>query len=139
MTATIQTSIPHAGGDTLTLMVALEILDLQLLDGADDDLIVTEIGRLVRDCLADRRARKVLTWATEDLGHSLDELVGLSKHEPLVHDRHELMLRLREAGWSLPKIGRMLCRHHTTVLDGCRRAEERRLLSGQVRFDGQAA
>lgn len=107
------------------LVVTLPVDDV-LVDGSADDAIVAEVSRLVRDCLTDHRARQVLAWAIEGLGHTLTDLQSTSQRVPLVHDRHEFMLRLREAGWSLPKIGRLLFRDHTTVLHGVAQAEARR-------------
>lgn len=40
--------------------------------------------------------------------------------------RQDVYLALREAGWTLPRIGRALGRDHTTVMDGIARAKERR-------------
>lgn len=47
---------------------------------------------------------------------------------PTVHYRHEAAWLMRRAykHWSLPMIGKILCRHHTSILSGIASVERRR-------------
>jgi|GEM_PF-2163719 len=51
------------------------------------------------------------------------ELLSKSKREEFVAARRLVAIRLRACQWSLPRIGRVLHRHHTTVLALLRRAK----------------
>lgn len=53
---------------------------------------------------------------------SKEDLRSHSRKPHLVRARWDAMKLLRARGLSLPAIGRLLNRHHTTVLDGLRRA-----------------
>lgn len=55
-------------------------------------------------------------------GFTKADLTGPSKRPAICRARWEAMRRLRAKPLSLPSIGRLLNRHHTTVLDGLRRA-----------------
>lgn len=50
--------------------------------------------------------------------HNVDAaaILGPRRHAPLVEARADVARRLRDAGWSFPKIGRALNRHHTTIM-----------------------
>jgi chromosomal replication initiator protein len=53
-------------------------------------------------------------------------IYGYSRRAPVVRARDEASWRVRrEMGWSLPKIGRLLRRDHTTVLVAIRRHQAR--------------
>lgn len=49
------------------------------------------------------------------------DLTGPSRRRYICEARWKAMQRLRERGLSTPAIGRLLNRHHTTVVDGLRR------------------
>jgi chromosomal replication initiation ATPase DnaA len=52
---------------------------------------------------------------------SFGEIIGDSHRAPLVQARWEIYAVLRARGWSLPKIGHRMRKHHATVLYGLRR------------------
>jgi chromosomal replication initiation ATPase DnaA len=58
-------------------------------------------------------------------GLTIDLLRGQSRSAPLVRVRQFAMSEARDAGYSLPEIGRALNRDHTTVLHGIRRHRKR--------------
>lgn len=51
-----------------------------------------------------------------DAGVTLDDLYGPSRKAHLVELRRRISVRLHEDGVSYPEIGRLLNRHHTTIL-----------------------
>ena len=54
-----------------------------------------------------------------------EDITGPNKTERCSHPRFIAMVVLRRMGWSLTKIGWALGnRHHTTIMDGLRRAEQ---------------
>lgn len=55
-------------------------------------------------------------------------LLGLSRRRRIAWARQDFMLQLSEAGVAYAEIGRLMNRHHTTVMDGVERARARRLL-----------
>jgi chromosomal replication initiation ATPase DnaA len=44
------------------------------------------------------------------------DVFGRCQQHHIVQARAEVARRLRERGWSLPRIGRVLDRHHTSIL-----------------------
>lgn len=58
----------------------------------------------------------VIHEVAERHGVTVEALLGRRKYSPLPAARRAVCVRLREAGLSLPAIGRQLGRHHTTVL-----------------------
>ena len=56
---------------------------------------------------------------------NVDQVVGRCRFAPFVRARHEVWLRLRELGWSLPAIAAEFGVDHTTVMAGSRKAAER--------------
>jgi hypothetical protein len=66
----------------------------------------------------------VLVEVAAESGVSVDELLGRSRQKYVVWARQRAMLRLRKGGWSLPAIGRVFGRDHTTVLYGVRKMED---------------
>lgn len=65
----------------------------------------------------------VLEQVARESGVPVAELVGRSRARYVVWARHRAMARLRDEGWSLPAIGEVFGRDHTTVLHGIRRME----------------
>lgn len=55
-------------------------------------------------------------------GLTKEDLTGRSRRPAICVARREAMRRLRAKQMSFPSIGRLFNRHHTTVLDGLRRA-----------------
>ena len=51
-------------------------------------------------------------------GVTLDQLIAKDRSGRIVAARHEVYARLREAGFSLPRIGRKMKRDHKTVHSG---------------------
>lgn len=71
-------------------------------------------------------ASRIIAIHAFENGVTLAELRSPDRKRPIVHIRQDLMLRLRnETSHSLPEIGRMISRDHTTVLLGIRQAEKR--------------
>lgn len=57
----------------------------------------------------------------EQRGLPWRQIFDNSRHQPLVHARHEIWWRSRnELGYSLTRIGRWFHVDHTTVMHGCR-------------------
>lgn len=126
MRDTVDWEVPHGGAGTHTLGVAVEVDDAMLDDPGRDDEILERLTDLAREELVEWRARKIVARVIHGLGVTLDELRMPDRNSEITKLRHELMLRLREAGWSYPRIGWLLARDHTTVMHGCRRARQRR-------------
>jgi hypothetical protein len=114
-----------AGGDVSRLLrIQLEIVDLRLLDDTDGhDIICAEVEQLTRNQLADAAARRALERACTDV--DLDTIRSRTRDRHVNEVRQRLMADLHAVGWSLPKIGRMVDRDHTTVMSGIR-AHQRR-------------
>jgi chromosomal replication initiation ATPase DnaA len=78
------------------------------------------------ECLTPRactRAR-IADIATRH-GVAPDEVMGSSRRATVSRARQAVMADLRARGWSSVKIGRLLHRHHTTVLHGIAAHEAR--------------
>lgn len=57
------------------------------------------------------------------VGFSEDELIGRRKYDDIATARNLYMKYLRDFGYSLPRIGKMIGnRHHATVLSNVKRA-----------------
>lgn len=68
------------------------------------------------------RVRRVIADVCAAHGMSRDELMGRSRHSPLVRARQEAMWRVKhETGWALTRVGRCFGRDHSTVLHGVRK------------------
>lgn len=59
-----------------------------------------------------------------------DILVSRKRTKPVAMARHEAIYRMREKGFSLPQIGRVFGRDHTSILNSIRRAEQARRAGG---------
>ena len=69
-------------------------------------------------------AREVLSHVSALFGLVPADILGKSQGRRCVLPRHIVAHALRERGWSLPQIGRMMNRHHTSVLYMLRKIEE---------------
>lgn len=127
----VRVCIPHDGHGTHTLLIALP-LDDRLLDGADDERIVAEVARLTRQVLTERRERRVVGWLVGQTGYSLDELRAHDRTPEKVQARDEVAWGLRQAGWTLQRIGRLLARDHTSIMAGLARHQWRTGELGEV-------
>jgi chromosomal replication initiation ATPase DnaA len=74
----------------------------------------------------------ILERASRVTGYSVADITGPRRDRPLAYTRFAIMDCLRAQGLSLPQIGRVVHRHHTTVLDGLRQAQK---LRGQTGFE----
>lgn len=45
-----------------------------------------------------------------------DELLSTKRYKRLVYIRTAISKKLREQGWSYPRIGKLLNRHHTSIM-----------------------
>lgn len=71
-------------------------------------------------------AADILATVAQSHGVRVSEIKGQTRLRHVAWARQEAMSRLHERGLSLGQIGRMLGhRHHTTVLHGVRRHQER--------------
>lgn len=61
-------------------------------------------------------------------GFTADQIRGRRRYAKIVEARHAIACALRARGLSLPLIGRLLQRHHTTILYACGKPESQ--LSG---------
>lgn len=72
-------------------------------------------------------SKEIVAQVAARHGVSVDDLIGPSRQRTITRARHEAMWLMRQATTrSLPSIGRVFRRHHTTVLFGIREHEERR-------------
>lgn len=67
----------------------------------------------------------IILFTAKETGVSAAALLGVTQVARVVRARQLAMLRLQKHGASLNQIGRVLNRHHTTVLYGVRKAKER--------------
>lgn len=88
------------------------------------------------------RITDILSEVAGKLGYTPDELLAKKRTPVLVAARRYVMWRAHVQGHSLLKIGRVMRRHHTTVLDGVRVIDqamhgERPLFQKQFRSNAQ--
>jgi chromosomal replication initiation ATPase DnaA len=69
---------------------------------------------------------RIATETADDFGVGFSEIYQKTTKRTSVHPRQEAMLRQRELGFSYPVIGNFWGCHHTTVMDACVSAENRR-------------
>ncbi len=65
--------------------------------------------------------RECVAALCQILGYSLEEMRSPARHRDIVAARWTLIAVLYEAGYGLSDIGRILDRHHTTILSALRR------------------
>jgi chromosomal replication initiator protein len=83
------------------------------------------LGRQIQeDCVTpQQRIRQV----ADEFGVTVEDLISERRTKLIVIARQELMLRMKEEDdLSLKESGKFLNRHHSTVLQGIRRARKRR-------------
>lgn len=82
------------------------------------------------------KAKQMISDVCQEYRLSERELLSVRRTKRIATARHELYLRLYEEShsgnnqhrpYSLPHIGAMLGKHHTTILSGIRRAKKLRL------------
>lgn len=75
-----------------------------------------------------RSARDIIRDTAKQQGVSVDDIVGRSTHKPIVYARHLAIYRVRKErpDMSLPQIGRIFNRDHTTILSAVRKMERQR-------------
>lgn len=77
-------------------------------------------------------SNETILRAARATGYSVDDITGPCRARPLAWTRFAVMDALRAKGLSLPCIGRLVRRDHTTVLNGLRQANA---LRGRPAFD----
>ncbi|HET9045113.1 MAG TPA: helix-turn-helix domain-containing protein [Burkholderiales bacterium] len=82
-------------------------------------------GRSLEQRIADRGLSQLVEGVAHDHAVTAADLLGRSRTKAVVAARHCLMRILRARGLSLPEIGYLLDRDHTTVLSAL--SEVRRL------------
>jgi len=65
----------------------------------------------------------ILPRAAKATGYTVADLTGPCRARPLAWTRFAIMAEMRAHGYSLPRIGRILHRDHSTVLNGLRQAQ----------------
>lgn len=120
-------------------------IEPQLSERADNDLLleVAIVDRTIREAMRARMLleaelarrhpymREPISEVTEQVAHEygvlVADLLGTAREQHIVIPRHEAWLRIYERGEaSMPKIGSHFNRDHTTILNGLKRAKERR-------------
>jgi hypothetical protein len=75
-----------------------------------------------------RIVKEIIRDAIENTGYTIEELMSDRRHQPLVEARQELYWQIyKNTDWSLPRIGKLFRKDHTTILHGVRKVEMRRL------------
>ena len=83
---------------------------------------------IMRDFLLEPTgAHEITRRFCEQSGVTRKQLESSERLKPIVTARHELFKILYESGLTLSQIGRLFKKHHTTVLNGVRKAEVRGL------------
>lgn len=86
-------------------------------------------SHLLRQLVAENQPawKMIVVDVCAETGVSMEEIFGSDRTRYVAHARQECFLRIRDATeLSLPYIGRLFKRDHTTVLHGIRAAENRR-------------
>ena len=65
-------------------------------------------------------AREVIAQVSVETGVAVDLIIGENRRPKTARARHIVCQRLRERGYSLSKIGKLMQRHHTTILHSLR-------------------
>lgn len=80
------------------------------------------IAEQVRAAMQPPVWRTILSEVAKKHGFRVDDILGIRRNVPLVTARHEAMWRIYwETTYSLPAIGRIFNRDHTTILHGVRK------------------
>lgn len=128
----MKVSVPIPEPGCHTLLVAIELDDATFTDPLLYREVVRQTERLVRPVLARRRFPAEGHQLLAEHGTTLDEVCSYTRDAAVVFARQELVLFLRSEGWSLPAIGDLLGRDHTTVLHAERQAISRRQRAEQT-------
>lgn len=64
----------------------------------------------------DLRLEEIVNHVCQELGTTHEELLSTKKDQRIVESRRRVALLARQQGFSLPRIGAALQRHHTTIL-----------------------
>lgn len=123
MSVTVQ--LPHAGTGTHTLAIAIEVPDGLLCDPTLTDQVIERVAELIEPILGRRRAALTGDELLRSRGITLEQLRARDRDPEINRTRQDLELLLRRDGWTLPAIGKLLHRDHTSVLHGIRLAEAR--------------
>ena len=74
-----------------------------------------------------KTAAGIVDRISMESGISVSDILSTKRARPIAHARQDAMLSIREElDWSLPRIGRVFGRDHTTVKHGIKAAGERR-------------
>lgn len=73
--------------------------------------------------LCQRIGQTTLVAVAAARGVTVEEITGRSRTRCIARARQEVCRRLRDHGWSYPRIGRFLGLDHTTVMHACTRAD----------------
>ncbi len=72
------------------------------------------------DASAISQMNQIATEVAGSYGMSLEEIRSPDKHADITRPRQHVMFALREAGYSMTRIGKFLQRDHTTVMFGAK-------------------
>lgn len=95
----------------------------QLITGTPPQSVAIGFEKTLVELLSpsESTASRTLRETAKRHGMSVDAIKGHSREPRFVKARHEVMVALRDEGFSLPRIGRILNRDHTTVMHGLRK------------------
>ncbi|WP_090229620.1 helix-turn-helix domain-containing protein [Filomicrobium insigne] len=79
------------------------------------------------------RVKAIIASVSSEFGVTPQEIVGPRQNRNLIAARCAVACLARRAGRSLPQIGRVLNRHHATILNAERRAAQRMTVDPEFR------
>lgn len=126
MTAATVT-VPHAGEGTHTLVVAIEVDDLELARTDLIDDVLEQVRGLTEPLLTERRDQALhglVEHVLELHQVDLEAIRAKTRDVDAVRARRHLCAELRRAGWSFPQIGRFVQRDHSTVMHAIAQHEQ---------------
>ena len=105
----------------------------RMLEKMFDDYVTITKGKMQYSKIVTQMIAEI----TEETGYSLAEIRSPRRQPELVRIRQELYWRIyKHTDWSLPRIGEILNRDHTTILYGIRQVEKRKKASEQKSDSG---
>lgn len=88
------------------------------------DVLIKRTMVLLDGCTISRRLKLIILPVLQEYDTPWKDLVSPSKANVLKNPRRQIWALLRDEGMSLPQIGRLFNRDHTTVLHGLREFEK---------------
>lgn len=109
-------ALPTGGGSRplIGALEALKAMSREVLGALDADAVRQALGNP-----SDKPVERIVARVAAAFGLETRELLGSSRQRRVLVPRQVAMLLAREAGLSLPQVGRAFSRDHTTVLHAC--------------------